>query len=75
MVLMPFIEWEFTYYQLICQTLILNNDYVFGGQSFIDVDCITCDTYFYNCYLQKNFPFITGASCSLALVTIYPMYK
>ena len=46
MVFMPFIEWEVTYYQLICQTLILNNDYVFGGQSFIDVDCNTYDTYF-----------------------------
>ena len=70
MVFMPFIEWEVTYYQLICQTLILNNDYVFGGQSFIDVDCNTYDTYFYNCYLQKCVSFITGASCSLGHVTI-----
>ena len=56
MVFMPFIEWEVTYYQLICQTLILNNDYVFGGQSFIDVDCNTYDTYFIIVIYKNVFP-------------------
>ena len=43
----PLIKREIIYdrkWKLICQTLILNNDYVFVGQSFIDVDCNTHDT-------------------------------
>ena len=56
MVFMPFIEWKVTDYQFICQTLILNNDYVFGGQSFIDVDCNTCYTYFIIVIYKNVFP-------------------
>ena len=58
MVVMPVIEWEVTYYQLICQTLILNNDYVFVGQSFIDVDCNTYNTYFIILIYKNLFPLL-----------------
>ena len=58
MVLMPFIEWEVTYYQIICPTLISNNQYVFGGQSFIDVDCNTHDTYFIIVIYKNVFPLL-----------------